>query len=269
MDTLPEFEEDIDLKKKGVPIRNAVAHCPELKSFLNGQGRIDLGDSAALRAYNSCLFLLLRDLRITIPEGFLIPTAGLRIAVTDFIWKKIHALTPSPVLGIEVGIGATAINSLLLAQKGANMIGTEVDPASIFWAKKNIEQNGLQEKIHIIQSRGKILAGLDIPDNISFAFTLPPYYEAGAIHLVFKDRGFQGRYSELVAGESSLDFTRQFLEEAKELNIPVVFVLLDSLELARSTLSQINELGWRECWVRLKAGTRKRYLVCGEHPHSP
>ncbi len=264
MDALPHFEDDIDLRKTGIPLREAVAKCPDLESFLVEPARIDLGDPAALRAYNSCLFFLLRKLRVMIPEGFLIPTAGLRIAITDFIWKKLWPIVQTPVLGVEVGIGATAINSLLLAQKGARMIGTEVDPESIFWAEKNIKQNGLQDRIRVIESKGQILVGLDIPKRPLFAFTLPPYYESGATHLVFKDRGFQGRYSELVAGESGLDFTYQFLEETREMKIPFVFVLLDSLKLARNGLLRIKELGWEGSWIRLLAGTRKRYLIYGQ-----
>ncbi len=264
---LPPFEKDIDLRKTGIPIREAVAKCPKLKEFTTGQNKIDLGNPAALRTYNSCLFYLLRKLKITIPEGFLIPTAGLRLAVTDIIWKKAWSLFPptssSPIWGVEVGIGATAINSLLLAQKGVQMIGTEIDSESIFWARKNIEQNHLQERIKIIESKGKILQGLDIPPQASFVFTFPPYYEASASHLVYKDRGFQGRYSELVAGETGLDFTFHFLSEAKKLRIPYAFVVLDSLTLAKRALLYGSELDWRTSWIRFRAGTRKRYLVYG------
>jgi len=87
--------------------------------------------------------------------------------------------------GIDIGTGASAIYPLLgcRVDAGWKFIATELDETSYSYANRNVEANGLSEKIHLVKtsSEGRILSVMGSYPTISFEFTMcnPPFYESG------------------------------------------------------------------------------------------
>ncbi len=261
----------IDLRNFGVPLKKAIQMDKKLERFANNNGRIDLGDPHALREYNRFIFSELAGIEVFIPEGFLIPTAGLRIKAVEII-KEVILNSKKPFKkGIEIGTGATAINTMLLAKNNFNMIATEIDEDSFYWAQKNIAKNNLFEKITLLKSKGELIKGIidfSSADTLfDFVLTFPPYYETKDTHLVFKDRGFQGREKELIGGRGGIEFSINILSEAKEIGIiKYCFIMLDKKFRAEKVFSKGIDLGWEMNWIKFVAGTRTRFFVFGRNP---
>ncbi|KAF8630603.1 hypothetical protein AX15_002830 [Amanita polypyramis BW_CC] len=88
------------------------------------------------------------------------------------------------VYGIDIGTGASAIYPLLGCSAEGNwkFVATELDETSFSYAKRNIELNGLTERIHLIKTANNdpILSPLELYPTISFDFIMcnPPFYES-------------------------------------------------------------------------------------------
>ncbi|KAL1757986.1 hypothetical protein FB107DRAFT_208070 [Schizophyllum commune] len=104
----------------------------------------------------------------------------------------------APILGIDVGTGASAIYPVLGCATNARwaFVATELDPLSLRFARENVARNGLDKphealtnspygpcpRIEILQASedGPLLLPLSIYPDRQFAFSMcnPPFYES-------------------------------------------------------------------------------------------
>ncbi|MHA2365809.1 MAG: RlmF-related methyltransferase [Candidatus Hodarchaeales archaeon] len=244
-----------------LPIKEVAKKCTKLNDYMDPvTNKIDLGNPIALAVYNSCVYHVLDNLKINIPEGHLIPTAGLRRAIVDIICReyKIKRL-------IEIGTGSTAIMALLFAQRGINVIATEIDIESVKLAKKSIKNNDLEDTISLYKSEGKILSWLaDFPNifPVDGVICLPPYYEVESRKMNRK-RGFSGTEFELYSPGKAEDFTINIIKEALNLKDLITFLGLlwkdnKSLDIGLRFFkkNRLNPIVYS-----IQAGNRKRYLT--------
>ncbi|KAL1687831.1 hypothetical protein GGG16DRAFT_127637 [Schizophyllum commune] len=171
---------------------------PTLHAYLirtaNGGLTLDFGNAEAQICLTKALlhrdFGL--DLQLT-PERLLNYILWLQDIITASLDDK------DPVLGIDVGTGASAIYPLLGCATDTRwaFVATELDPLSLRFARENVARNGLDKphdaltnspygpcpRIEILQASedGPLLLPLVAYPNRQFAFSMcnPPFYESG------------------------------------------------------------------------------------------
>lgn len=138
-------------------------------------------------------------------DGHLCPPIPNRYFLVDWLLTRVlprsdQFAAPAPpkrLQGLDIGTGATAIYALLLARAGHDVIGTDVDAASLAWAQRNVDANGLTEAIQLrlvspterqaqndrMSNDGDTLAGplqrsLAVVDKpLDFCLTNPPFFD--------------------------------------------------------------------------------------------
>ena len=146
MDLFPT--EVVDILPWCVKIEDAVTTYPPLQKHVTTSGKIDLGDPLALTSYNKAVALALANLRITVPEGKLIPAVCLRHAYVKILAEN---YLPKNARILDIGTGSSAIIALFAAQlHDMVVVATEIDPSSFASAQVNIRLNKLQHKSIII-----------------------------------------------------------------------------------------------------------------------
>jgi 23S rRNA (adenine1618-N6)-methyltransferase len=92
-----------------------------------------------------------------------------------------HHDPEQPVLGLDIGVGASCIYGLLActSRPSWKMAGTDIDAHSLEFAKKNVQTNGLSSRIRMRQtSPADPLIPIDAlgVEEMDFVMTNPPFY---------------------------------------------------------------------------------------------
>ena len=221
-----------------------IAACPELRSFVQPHrlagDTIDFADPVAVLTLNRALLKLhYRINHWEIPSGYLCPPVPSR---ADYLHHAADLLADggtlprgSSVRVLDIGVGANCIYPLLGTQiYGWHFVGTDVDPAAVDAARRNVAANpGLTEKIECRQqtSPDTIFKGVVQPGE-TFALSLcnPPFHsshEEAAAGTLRKLRNlgsgpapakpvlnFGGRSHELWCEGGEVDFVRRLVAES-------------------------------------------------------
>ena len=149
--------------------------------------KLDLSDSDCLRTLSQVLLAEHFNLKVEIPRDRLIPTVPLRLNYLCWLDEIFHsAVTHSPLRGIDIGTGATAIYPLLGARSfGWSFLAIDADTQSVDTAKANVARNNLADQIdvRIVESNDApvLLNVLSSPDlaNTDFDFCMcnPPFFD--------------------------------------------------------------------------------------------
>ena len=243
-----------------VSIKEAAQDWPSLSQYLRS-GKIDLGNSNALLAYNKAILFRLTGYKIEIPNGQLIPTICLR---NTYI-QAIKVLIPNARVLVDVGTGSSAILALLAYYAGFTVHATEFLKTSILYAKKNIKKN--KADIEIYPSDGKYLTGVipkSILTTIDVAITYPPFYSTKTVYKMPKSaRGFRGIKEELIGGIKSEQFTLCYIADCSVARMKHVTVLCNTKDLAIVASNFMKSKNYDPRIATIKAGTRNRYLLYG------
>lgn len=140
----------------------------------------------------------------SLPENRLCPPVPNRWFYCEWILQELMPSLTNPNhfstghrvqnVGLDIGTGASAIYSLLLAAHDTKlrMLASEVDPISLASAKTNIDTNNLQDRITLIDVgqtyntscnviRGPLLQALEeksaATEYLDFVLTNPPFFE--------------------------------------------------------------------------------------------
>ncbi len=159
----------------------------ELKDFVfkneHGTLTIDFANSNAVIALNKALLMYHYNLQDwQLPKGYLCPPVPSRVDYIHHIADIINT-SSKKITGIDIGVGANAIYSILGAQVYHwNMIGSDIHLESVLAAKNNISLTpALHDKITIIHQTKKanIFEGI-IKENDFFDFTMcnPPFHSS-------------------------------------------------------------------------------------------
>ncbi|KAI4525110.1 hypothetical protein K525DRAFT_277705 [Schizophyllum commune Loenen D] len=175
---------------------------PSLRSYLihtaNGGHTLDFGNAEAQICLTKALLHRDFGLDVQLTPERLCPPVPNRLNYILWLQDIIAATqdkTSGPVLGIDVGTGASAIYPLLGCATDARwaFVATELDPLSLRFARENVARNGLDKtqrtlantspRIEILQASedGLLLLPLVAYPNRQFAFSIcnPPFYESG------------------------------------------------------------------------------------------
>lgn len=188
-------------------------------------------------------------------KNAIIPTPVMRYSFLK------HILTPNAQV-IELGTGASAIIAMLAAKHfNARVYATEIDPEYLQLAQENVQNNHLENKITIIDSKGKYLDGVFPEDlKVDYIISNPPYYE--------KIRSpkflWGGKAHELISGEFGESFILRMIAEGKKYLKPLGMISFIIPKTRPETLvaveKQINIEEWEYDIFGLRAGNRTRFV---------
>ncbi len=254
----------------GLSFKDVAEKYPPFRQYLDERGKIDLGDTDALSAYNTGLASIIARIEIKVPSGFLVPTFCLRYSYVRYI-NAILFPDRSDLQLLEIGIGSSAIMSMIAARHFNNdVVATEINSLSYEYAANNIQENDLDDRITLLKSTGGILDGVVDPEKTYDALiTYPPVYPEmdRSIH---RDRypgkrGYGGSVSEMIGGGSDgFEFVSQLIGEAVSnynSSIKYLTILLISSDHASKAQQLLSEANYQSSIVKFQAGTRSRFLL--------
>ncbi|KAI1383709.1 uncharacterized protein F4822DRAFT_85916 [Hypoxylon trugodes] len=165
-------------------------HDPELNAVLDRGSHLDFTNPKSVMQLTKTLLRLNFGLLIDLPTDRLCPPVPNRHNYILWLKDLLDSSSPSyldrgnpaqPVTGLDIGTGANLIYPLLgCAQRPSwSFIATDVDAKSLACARKNVELNGLQTRIRVVD---RVLEDCLIPldelglETIDFAMVNPPFY---------------------------------------------------------------------------------------------
>ena len=149
--------------------------------------KLDLSDSDCLRTLSQVLLVEHFNLKVEIPRDRLIPTVPLRLNYLCWLDEIFDStVTHSPLRGIDIGTGATAIYPLLGARSfGWRFLAIDADSQSVDTAKANVARNNLADQIDVrlVESNDapvlfNVLSSPDLADtDFDFCMCNPPFFD--------------------------------------------------------------------------------------------
>ncbi|XP_076627551.1 U6 small nuclear RNA (adenine-(43)-N(6))-methyltransferase [Colletes latitarsis] len=187
--SLRKFMHPKNKYKKAPDFKQLALLYPEFRNIaitdLTGKVKIDFKNQDSLRVLTEVLLKHDFDLDVKIPPNKLVPTLPLRlnyILWIEDLMKHASYNEMEQILGIDIGIGAVCIYPLLFAKMyGSQMIGTEIDEASVETAIQHVENNNLQHLIKVIKVNKETILKDIIEEGKIYHFTMcnPPFFEVG------------------------------------------------------------------------------------------
>ena len=184
--------------------------------------------------------LLHRDFALTValPPDRLCPPVPNRFNYILWIQDLLDTTAPSyrndaydpgrKVLGCDVGTGASAIYPLLACRQRENwrMLATEVDAESLEWARRNVEANGLGDRIRVVEVEkdGELVPSgvLKKVAWINFVMVNPPFYaseaemaESARLKQRPPNSACTGAAVEMICEGGEVGFVKRLLEKSK------------------------------------------------------
>lgn len=182
------------------------------------------------------------------------------------------------VTGLDIGIGASCIYSLLACSSRPSwtMFGTEIDPENFSNANKNIERNGLSERIHT--KLNTVDDALISPqafgvDTLDFTMCNPPFYSSAedmeasnANKAAPPSAVCTGAEVEMICPGGDAGFVLRMVEESRELGTAVRWYtsMLGKLSSVHQVVDRLKEIGVNNWAVTLlRAGNKTRRWAVG------
>ncbi|CAF1089771.1 unnamed protein product [Adineta ricciae] len=155
---------------------------PDLKQFLieksKGGVTLDFCDPNAVRALTIAVAKEDFNLDLELSLDRLIPRIPQKLNYLHWIEDLIECRNDA--IGIDIGGGCSCIHALLAVRLNPQwtMYVSEIDPFNYRMAMKNVEQNGLQDRIHIVQMDSSALFHdfIDQTKHYDFLMCNPPFY---------------------------------------------------------------------------------------------
>jgi len=260
--------------KLGLKIEDAVRLNPELKKYTyykDGKMRIDFRDKDALHLYNKTVLKHVFNIHMDFHRDALIPTPVSRYLFIKNLcesFKEKNRRDAKEVLEIGTGSGILAI--MVAKYYRCKVYATEVVKEYIELARENLRRNNLEDRVEIVDSRGKVIEGIPEIENKKFDIILsyPPFYST---HSVPSRRSFGGAYArevELIGGgkygeEFSLRILREGIKYLREGGVIGLMLSHKPRERREIIEKEIVNLGLTLERDRIEVGKRVRYIIKG------
>ncbi|XP_013383654.1 U6 small nuclear RNA (adenine-(43)-N(6))-methyltransferase [Lingula anatina] len=171
-------------KKKRPNFKELAIKYPDFRSVvtqdLTGKVILDFKSPEALRALTCTLLKDDFGLDVELPLDRLIPTVPLRLNyilwIQDIVGKR-----EENVIGLDIGAGASCIYPLLGCKLCPTwkFICSEIEEENIHFAKKNINGNGMEGRIELVQTSstdGLFELLNNRKESLDFCMCNPPFY---------------------------------------------------------------------------------------------
>lgn len=184
------------------------------------------------------------------------------------------------VVGLDIGVGASCIYPLLACSSRPRwrMAGTDIDPHSLDYARRNVERNALQPRIRLSAvsvDADSPLMPLDALKlvKLDFVMTNPPFYSSREE----MQRGYAGKLAapsavctgaqhEMICPGGEVGFVTRLMEESLRLRNRVQWytAMLGKLPSLHRVVALLKERGIRNFAVAsLQAGRRTNRWAVG------
>lgn len=248
---------------EGIPLSKILEKYPELISpYLKSLNppKIDFKNKDALAVYNKIIAREILGVELSFHPKALVPAV-----MSRFEFVKLAVKPHETVL--DTGTGSVAICAIIAAKHlEADVYATEVVEEYYENAKRNIIQNSLQDRIHLIKSSGGIVEGV-IPKGLNFDAIIsnPPYLPSKA---KLTDKKFGGSAEELTGGgKAGADFSLKFIEEsAPRLNRGGRIALMipsKKKKIYENVILQMQKENLDIQSIRVITGNRERLVILG------
>ena len=171
---------------------------PELKPHVSankyGTETINFFDPKAVKALNKALLMHFYDVRFwDIPEGYLCPPIPGRADYIHYMAELLYESIPNTakrkiprganIKVLDVGMGANCVYPIIGQHEyGWSFVGSEIDPTSIQFARKNIKKNPqLSKNVELkIQSNSKNIfkGAIRKEGRIDLTMCNPPFFSS-------------------------------------------------------------------------------------------
>ncbi|KAE8451750.1 hypothetical protein EG329_003207 [Mollisiaceae sp. DMI_Dod_QoI] len=235
----------------------------EFGKALKSNGQLDFSNPESVQQLTKSLLRRDFNLKIILPPDRLCPPVHNRLNYVLWIQDLLDTTNESyndsydperEVLGVDVGTGASCIYPLLgcsqrpqwrFAGTGEIYARIDIDEKSLQFARQNVQDNGLQNRIKLLKTElGDLLLPLDRMgfENIDFSMCNPPFYESKADMLTSaaaKQRppftACTGSETEMVTAGGEIAFVSRMIDES--------FILKDRVQWYTSMLGKFSSVG--------------------------
>ncbi|MGQ9720728.1 MAG: RlmF-related methyltransferase [Candidatus Jordarchaeum sp.] len=249
--------------EEGLPISQILQKYPELVTpYLKklDPPKLDFKNKRALAIYNKIIAREVLGIELSFPFKGLIPAV-----MSRFEFVKMAVKPQESVL--DIGTGSSAVCAIIAAKHlMAEVYATEMIDEYYESAKRNILENSLHERIHLIKSSGEIIEGV-IPKNLNFDAIIsnPPYLPSKT---TLSDKKFGGSAAELIGGgKTGAEFSLKIIREGvPRLNpggrIGLIFPI-KTKKIYEIIISQMKKEKLNVEIIRLITGNRERLIIIG------
>jgi len=259
----------------GLKIEDALKVNKDLEKYVfykDGKPKIDFKNKEALYHYNKAILKELFSIELEFHADALIPTPINRFMFVKNVFNKFNATTEGNGIKkvLEIGTGSGIISIMIAKYYGCEVYATETIDDYIRLATENVGRNNLSNKIKIINSRGKIINGIEELENEKFDLIIsyPPFY---GVNSVPSKRSFGGALAtdvELIGGgKYGEEFSLKIIEEGiNYLNKNgLIAIMFPHKPLERRILveDKIKEVGLKLEKDEIKTGKRIRHIIKG------
>ncbi|KFY57897.1 hypothetical protein V497_05154 [Pseudogymnoascus sp. VKM F-4516 (FW-969)] len=278
---------DKNIYKKDVNFAELASQDVEFKNILKPNGQVDFSDPDSVQQLTKSLLKRDFGLKLNLPPDRLCPAVPNRLNYLLWIQDLLDTSTPSPsltddhdpsrqVVGLDVGTGASAIYPLLGCSHYPTwrFACTDTDPHSFTYARQNITQNNLSNRVRLLQTNpdGPLLPLDDLGlDTIDFTLTNPPFFTSPADLLAssaLKSRPpssvCTGAPSEMVTPGGETAFVARMIAESVPLGQRVRWFTaqLGKLGSVATVVAELRKSGVKNWAVgELVQGRTKRWVV--------
>lgn len=177
------------------------------------------------------------------------------------------------VLGLDIGVGASCIYSLLACASatGWRMLGSDVDQHSLDYARRNVEANGLKDRIKLaLTTPDSPLIPIDRMgvEELDFCMCNPPFYSSTEdMNAAYGSKAMPpsavctGAENEMICPGGDVGFVTRIIEESLVLRERVQWYssMLGRLVSVHQVVAKLKEHGITNFAVtNLKAGQKTR-----------
>ncbi|CZR64816.1 related to DUF890 domain protein [Phialocephala subalpina] len=166
----------------------------EFAKILKSNGQLDFSNPESIQQLTKSLLKRDFKLKISLPPDRLCPPVPNRLNYVLWTQRLLDTTSDSyndvfdperEVLGLDIGTGASCIYPLLGCSQRLQwrFAGTDIDEKSLQFARQNVQDNGLQNRIKLLKTLSTdSLLPLDKMgfENIDFSMCNPPFYESKA-----------------------------------------------------------------------------------------
>ncbi|PVH88060.1 DUF890 domain protein [Cadophora sp. DSE1049] len=227
----------------------------DFAKILKTNGQLDFSNPESVQQLTKSLLNRDFGLKISLPPDRLCPPIPNRLNYILWIQSLLDSTSDSyrdtydverEVLGLDIGTGASCIYPLLgCAQRPKwRFAATDIDEKSLQFAKQNVQDNGLQSRIKLLQSQPEEpLLPLDKMgfESIDFSMCNPPFYTSTSEMLssaALKQRppftACTGSANEMVTLGGEVSFITRMIDES--------LILKDRVQWYTSMLGKFSSI---------------------------
>ncbi|THX36667.1 hypothetical protein D6C98_03190 [Aureobasidium pullulans] len=274
----PNYDEEVDFQALAMTDPNFA------KFYDDAHGHVNFQDPKALQQLTKSVLKRDFNLELELPDDRLCPPVPVRYNYVRWLQELLDStddsedLEKKDIIGLDIGIGASCIYSLLACSLRPTwkMLGTDIDPSNFKNASDNIKRNNLESRISTklnVAEDALINPKAFGVDKLDFTMCNPPFYsspEDMAVSSAGKSDApsavCTGADVEMICEGGDAGFVLRMVEESIELGNTVRWYtsMLGKLSSVHQVIDRLKEIGVTNWAVTLlRAGNKTRRWAVG------